>query len=165
MFGLAVAMSAMLFSFSCTKKQPADNGEMSAEFKPVNDTVTKLNATKRPIQGIKYLDSAYHHISNPSLGDRAHYYGYHFMYSKRELRNTKLELAYADSIMIIAEKISNLKSYVSNIANANFAKGDAYFDLNQYTTAYRYYYKGYILGRNYLDNGLLAEYTYRMGMV
>ncbi|WP_461452583.1 tetratricopeptide repeat-containing sensor histidine kinase [Mucilaginibacter sp.] len=164
-FGLVVTLVSILFFSSCKKQQPADNGEMSAEFAPINDSVAKLNATKRPKQGIKYLDSAYHQLSNHNLDDIAHYYGYHFMYSKRELRNTKLELAYADSIMLNAEKSNNLKSYVSDIANANFAKGDAYFDLNQYTTAYRYYYQGYILGKNYLDNGLLAEYTYRMGMV
>ena len=164
-YGLITAFALILFFPSCTKKQSADNGEMSAEFKPIDDTVVKLSATKRSAEGIKYLDSAYHQLSKPSLIDIAHYYGYHFMYSRRDLRNTKLELAYADSIMIIAKKFSNLKSYISYIANANFAKGDAYFDLNQYTTAYRYYYEGYIFGKNYLDNGLLAEYTYRMGMV
>lgn len=163
--GLIVALASILIFSSCQKKQPADNGEMSAEFKTINDTVVKLNATKRPAQGIKYLDSAYHLIKNPSLSDKVHYYVYHFMYSKKELRNTKLELAYADSIMLMSEKFSNLNSYVDNLANGNFAEGDAYFDLNQYTTAYRYYYQGYVLGKNYLNNSLLAEYTYRMGMV
>ncbi|MHB8208775.1 MAG: tetratricopeptide repeat-containing sensor histidine kinase [Mucilaginibacter sp.] len=87
------------------------------------------------------------------------------MYSKKVARDTKQELLYSDSMMMLSGKFTNVKQYVYNTADANFAKGDAYFDLNQYPNAYRYYYEGYILGKNYLDNSLLAEYTYRMGMV
>ena len=50
-------------------------------------------------------------------------------------------------------------------AEANFASGDAYFSLNQYSDAYRCYYQGYYIGKNQLNNEILAEYTYRMGMI
>jgi len=157
---------ASIFSFtSCQKGQSANNGENSKEFNAINDTVIKLNATKREKEAIRYLDTNYTKIVAPTLADKILYYRFQFMYSKKVARNRKQELRYADTMLMLASKFSNLNQYIYNYADANFAKGDAYFDLNQYSTAYRYYYEGYILGKNYLDNSLLAEYTYRMGMV
>ena len=50
-------------------------------------------------------------------------------------------------------------------SEANFAKGDAYFDAHQFNEAYKYFYEGYFLGKNHLNYEILAEYTYRMGMI
>ena len=165
MFGLSVSLASVLFFSSCKKKQPVDKGEDTPEFNAINDTVTKLNGTKKEKEAILYMDSKYNKLSNPTLSDKIQYYRFHFMYSKKVTRDRKKELLYTDTMMMLAGKFTNLKQYVYNYADANFAKGDAYFDLNQYTNAYRYYYQGYILGKNYIDNSLLAEYTYRMGMV
>src|SRR6202035_355607 len=74
-------------------------------------------------------------------------------------------LLYADSMLMMAKKSVNSKQYVSNYAEANFAMGDAYFSLSQYSNAYQCYYQGYFMGKNNLKNEILAEYTYRMGMV
>jgi len=35
----------------------------------------------------------------------------------------------------------------------------------KYDQAYRYFYKGYSIGKNAIDDAILAEYTYRMGMI
>jgi two-component system sensor histidine kinase VicK len=165
MLWLSLFCALILFSSACKKTKPVLSDDISSEFKTVNDSVVKLNATKRPKEGIQYLDSAYRYISAPTPIDKINYYQFHFMYSKKELRNTKQALAYADTMMAIASKVDNLKQYVYYYAVANFAKGDAYFDMNQYTNAYRYYYQGYLLGKNHVDGSLIAEYTYRMGMV
>jgi two-component system sensor histidine kinase VicK len=165
MFGLVVSLASILFFSSCKKKQPIDKGEFSPEFNAINDSATRLNATKKEKEALIYLDTKYNKLSSPTLSDRLQYYRSHFMYSKKVSRDRKQELLYSDTMMNLATKFTNLKQYVYNTADANFAKGDAYFDLNQYTSAYRYYYEGYILGKNYIDNSLLAEYTYRMGMV
>ena len=164
-FGLTVSLVLILFSSSCKKKQTIDKGEFSSEYSAINDSVSRLNATKKEHEAIIYLDTKYNQLSNPTLSDKLQYYRSHFMYSKKISRDRKQELLYSDTMMMLAGKFTNLKQYVYNTADANFAKGDAYFDLNQYTSAYRYYYEGYVLGKNYLDNSLLAEYTYRMGMV
>ena len=165
MFGLVVSLALILFFSSCKKKQLIDKGEFSPEFNAMNDSVTRLNATKKEKEGLIYLDTKYNKLSSPTLSDKLQYYRSHFMYSKKVSRDRKQELLYSDTMMNLATKFTNLKQYVYNTADANFAKGDAYFDINQYTSAYRYYYEGYILGKNYIDNSLLAEYTYRMGMV
>jgi len=55
--------------------------------------------------------------------------------------------------------------YVSNYAEANFNRGDAYTDLAQYNEAYQCFYQGYYIGKSTLKNAILAEYTYRIGMV
>ena len=165
MFGLVVSLALILFFSSCKKKQLIDKGEFSPEFNAINDSVTRLNATKKEKEGLIYLDTKYNKLSSPTLSDKLQYYRSHFMYSKKVSRDRKQELLYSDTMMNLATKFTNLKQYVYNTADANFAKGDAYFDINQYTSAYRYYYEGYILGKNYIDNSLLAEYTYRMGMV
>ena len=162
--GLAVALASILFFPSCKKNKSTDIGELSPEFSAVNDTVIKLNGTKKEKEAIVYLNDKYSKLT-PTLADKLAYYRLQFMYSKKMTRDRKQELLYADTMMLLAGKVTNLKQYVYNYADANFAKGDAYFDLNQYTNAYRYYYEGYILGKNYIDNSLLAEYTYRMGMV
>jgi len=164
MLGLAVALASILFFPSCKKNTPADKGELSPEFSAINDTVIKLNGTKKEKEAMVYLNNKYSKLT-PTLADKIEYYRFQFMYSKKITRDRKQELLYADTMMMMAGKVTNLKQYVYDYADANFAKGDAYFDLNQYTNAYRYYYEGYILGKNYIDNSLLAEYTYRMGMV
>jgi two-component system, OmpR family, sensor histidine kinase VicK len=162
---LCIIFAFVLLPFSCSKKPSVNTEENSHEFKLINDTVVKFNSTKRPKEAVRYLDSAYSKISNPTLKDRISYYQFKFMYNKRIAHDTKRELLYADSMMTMAVKFTTLNKYVYNYAYSNFAKGDAYFDLNRYTDAYRFYYEGYILGKNYLDNSLLAEYTYRMGMI
>jgi two-component system sensor histidine kinase VicK len=52
-----------------------------------------------------------------------------------------------------------------NYAEANFARGDSYFELKQYNDAYQSYYQGYLTGKNYLNLAALGDYTYRMGMI
>src|SRR3569833_2718288 len=68
-------------------------------------------------------------------------------------------------MLMMAKKSVTRKQYVSYYAEANFAMGDAYFSLSQYSPAYQCYYQGYFMGKNNLKNEILAEYTYRMGMV
>ena len=76
-----------------------------------------------------YLDSAFVHISKPNLNDRFRFYGFHYVYQQKTKGNSKLALLYADSMLIMAQKSVSKQQYVSNFAEANYAKGDAYFNL------------------------------------
>jgi two-component system sensor histidine kinase VicK len=149
---------------SCRKKEAANANEYSVSFKKINDYLVYYRF-KKPGDDIHYLDSAYRQISNPTINDRFRYYAIHFMYNHKETHNKRNELLYADSMLAMAEITPGTKQYVSNFAEANFAKGDAYFDSKQYNEAYKCFYEGYYLGKNHLDNAVLAEYTYRMGMI
>ncbi|ASU34097.1 tetratricopeptide repeat-containing sensor histidine kinase [Mucilaginibacter xinganensis] len=113
----------------------------------------------------KFIDSSFRTIKKPYVNDLFRYYGLKYLYYKKGIIQPKKALLYADSMLIMAKKSVDRKQYVSNYAEANFAMGDAYFSLENYSNAYQCYYQGYFMGKNNLKNEILAEYTYRMGMV
>lgn len=149
---------------SCRKKD-ADTGDYSDKFKFLFADVISPDNHKRGNDDQHYLDSAFKQIKKPYVNDIFRYYGLKYLYYKKGLNNPKKALLYADSMLIMAKKSVNRKQYVTNYAEANFAMGDAYFGLSQYSNAYQCYYQGYFMGKNNLKNEILAEYTYRMGMV
>jgi two-component system sensor histidine kinase VicK len=160
-----LAMALLLALSSCTDKVN-DTGDYSPEFKPVFDTVTYYNTVgKNPRRAIQYLDSAYKYVENPFVRDQFRYYSFHFLYNRKELHNSKLAIAYADSMLMLAKKSITQKQYQQQYAEAAFAAGDAYSDLQQYDEAYKYFYQGYYIGKNGLNDAILSEYTYRMGML
>jgi len=161
-FLLVPALFCLLFS--CGKKD-ADTGDYSEPFKAFTTELAKPIHHHTLEQEQQFIDSAYHEIKNPFVNDIFRYYGFKFLYYKKGINQPKKALAYADSMLMMAKKSVNSKQYVSNYAEANFAMGDAYFSLSQYSLAYQCYYQGYFMGKNNLKNEILAEYTYRMGMV
>ena len=161
-FSLIIIPLSFLFSCRQKPKHTYKDQDYSDAFQAIFNKVNKLY---KPTEGIKYLDSAFKTIKDPTINDRFRYYGFHFMYARKATHDARQELVYADSMFNIALKGSDEKSYISNFAEANFAKGDAYNDLKQYSDAYKCFYQGYYIGKNYFDNSVLAEYTYRMGMV
>src|ERR1700761_5219008 len=155
------------FSFliiSCNRKSTEAN-EYSDAFKPVFANTSHYFDFNQPARGIYYLDSAYTRIKKPNLNDRFRYFGFHYVYQKNAKGNNKLALAFADSMLSIAQQSVSKQQYVSNFAEANYAKGDAYFNLNQYNDSYQCYFQGYLIAKNYLNKRSLADYTYRMGMI
>ncbi|PWK78922.1 signal transduction histidine kinase [Mucilaginibacter oryzae] len=160
-----LAAALLLLFNSCTNKV-ADTGEYSPKFKPVYDTVTLYNTTwKNPRRAIQYLDSTYRYVKDPFIADRFRYYAFHFLYNRKELKDPKTAIIYADSMIMMAKKSITQKQYEVQYAEASFATGDAYADLQQYGDAYKFFYQGYYIGKNTLDDAILAEYTYRMGMM
>ena len=155
------------FSFliiSCNKKSIEAN-EYSDAFKPIFKNTSHYFDFNQPARGIYYLDSAYTYIKKPNLNDRFRYFGFHYVYQKNTKGNYKLALTFADSMLSIAQQSASKQQYVSNFAEANYAKGDAYFNLNQFNDSYQCYFQGYLIARNYLNKRSLADYTYRMGMI
>lgn len=164
-FWLGVALLPFIFLTSCKKKAQSAfrDQDYSEGFKVIYDTIA--NPKHHPVDAIKYLDSAFKTVKDPTVNDYFRYYGIHFMVARKDLHNAHIELLYADSMFNVALKGPNEKSYNTNFAEASFAKGDAYFDLGRYSEAYNCFYQGYFIGKNYFDKSVLAEYTYRMGMV
>lgn len=171
-FALTVGMcAASLFLYfspflliSCNKKGIEPNAYSDA-FKPVFVKTSHYFELGQPARGMYYLDSAFIHIKNPNLNDRFRYFGFHYIYQKATKGNYKLALAFADSMLSIAKQSASKQQYLSNFAEANYAKGDAYFNLNQYNDSYQCYFQGYLIAKNYLNKRSLSDYTYRMGMI
>ena len=151
--------------FSCNKKEEGDNGDYSIPFKQFTAELAKPIHHVTLEQEQVFIDSAFREIKNPYINDIFRYYGLKYLYYKKGIDKPKIALLYADSMLMMAKKSITRKQYVSNYAEANFAMGDAYFSLSQFSPAYQCYYQGYFMGKNNLKNEILAEYTYRMGMV
>lgn len=166
--GICIASLFLFFSsfliISCNKKNIEPN-EYSDAFKPVFNTTSHYFDYNQPARGLYYLDSAFLHIKNPSLNDKFRLFSFHYVYHQKFKGNYKLALSFADSMLAMAQQSVNKQQYVSNFAEANYAKGDAYFNLNQYNDAYQCYFQGYLIAKNYLNKVSLSDYTYRMGLI
>lgn len=157
---------AFLLSFSSCLNNINDTGDYSKQFKPIFDTVSLYNGERsQPQRGLEYLDSAYKTIKNPFVSDRFRFYAFHFLYNLKALHDPKKAMPYADTMQAVAAESVTPDQHIALAAEADFATGDAYSDMVKYDQAYRYFYKGYSIGKNAIDDAILAEYTYRMGMI
>jgi len=129
-----------------------------------NKTSVLLDSNKND-QGIHYLDSAFQQLPQPTAGDKFSYYAFHYAHFQKVKHDPGKALLYADSMMMMVKKTHDKKYYAAHLAEAYYAKGDAYFDLNQFNDSFQCYYQGYLIGKNYLNNEALSDYTYRMGMI
>ncbi|MDN3584764.1 sensor histidine kinase [Mucilaginibacter flavus] len=154
-----------LFFYSCTANN-TDTGEYSRQFKAIGDTVDNFkDLKKRPLIGTNYLDSAFKRIGHPFVHDKFRFYGYHYLYQLKQKHDYKKALLYADSMLMMAKQSVTKRRYQLDYAEANFALGDAYFAMFEYADAYKCFYQGYYIGKSQVNNEILAEYTYRIGMV
>jgi signal transduction histidine kinase len=158
--------SAILLLFNSCANSIKDTGEYSEQFKPIFDTVSLYNGERsQPQRGLEYLDSAYKTIKAPFVSDRFRFYAFHFLYNLKALHDPKKAMPYADTMQAIAAESVTPDQHIKLAAEADFATGDAYSDMVKYDQAYRYFYKGYSIGKNAINDAILAEYTYRMGMI
>ncbi|GAB3929516.1 tetratricopeptide repeat-containing sensor histidine kinase [Mucilaginibacter myungsuensis] len=151
--------------FSQCHSDQKDDVEHSKAFKPIYDSTNRLLELGKDKQAIVYVDSATNGLSNLTLTDQYRIYGFHFMYHNRGTHDYEQALKYADSMLATASKMTNKKSYISFMADGNFARGDALFELGRHSDSYTAYYQGYLLAHDNLDNCTLSSYTYRMGMI
>ncbi|MDB5153404.1 MAG: tetratricopeptide repeat protein [Mucilaginibacter sp.] len=149
---------------SCNKKN-TDSGDYSEAFKTVFNKTSHYFDFNQPTQGINYLDSAFERMDKPTINDKFRFYGFQYVYSEKVNHDHKQGLLYADSMLVEANKSITKQQYVANFAEANYAKGDVYFSLNQFNDAYQCYFQGYLLAKSNLHKVSLADYTYRMGMI
>jgi two-component system sensor histidine kinase VicK len=159
------ALAVLVLFFSACGSN-AEQDEYSPKVKALFDTVQNYTSYKRNGVAIpSYVDSVFRGISNPTVYDRFSYYRYHYVYLERGIHAPGKALPYADSMLMMAKKSVSKHKYVANYAEASFAAGDAYFSLSQYSEAYKHFYEGYYVGKSEINNAILSEYTYRMGMV
>ncbi|RFZ94505.1 sensor histidine kinase [Mucilaginibacter conchicola] len=142
-----------------------DTGEYSEEFLKIQHKAEDKFGHNAIKAGHDYLDSAFSKLKHPTVNDRFRYYALKYVYFQKTLRDFDSAMLYADSMLALANKSVNPKQYSMNYAEANFARGDSFFELKQFNDAYQAYYQGYLTGKNYLNLAALCDYTYRMGMI
>jgi signal transduction histidine kinase len=161
---IPVGVLCLLFTiFSCNN--PRDDGPGTVNFDTVLDTASQTYDFGNPQKAIYYLDSAiknYHHL-NPA--QRFRYFTYHFNYYYFVLANTDTSMLYADSMLALFVKPEDKLKYAPQYGLANFYKGDVLFDENKYEDAYQYYYQGKLVASNQIDDCILSDYDYRLGMI
>ncbi|MGY3212271.1 two-component system sensor histidine kinase VicK [Mucilaginibacter sp. HD30] len=155
---------SLVYLTGCEKKSD-DSGRYTEAFLPIYNQTTRYFDADQTQNGLNYLDSAFNELSSPSYSDRFRFYAFHYVHFQRVLHNYPKALLYADSMMLMANNTTDKRDYAHYLAEANYAKGDTYFDLHQFNDSYQCYYQGYLLGKSYLNDEALSDYTYRMGMI
>jgi signal transduction histidine kinase len=158
---LCVLLAAIITS--CNEK--SEDIEFSKGFKPVYDSTSRLFELNQEDKALRYLDSSVQHLSDLTPTDKFRKYGFHYVYHNKIKHTNEEALLYADSMIAAASLLTNKQRYISFLGEANFARGDALFEMGRYNESYSSYYQGYLLGKNNLDNCTLSAYTYRMGMI
>lgn len=153
------------FIVACGQKKPADTGNYSDEYLIIQKQADKIWGLNNSTRAVHYMDSAFRKLPNATINDKFRFYAFHYVHYQKLLHDYKTSLLYADSMIAMAKKSVTPKQYSENYPEANFALGDAYFELKQFNDAYQAYYEGYLAGKNYLNSAALADYTYRMGMI
>nr|WP_294949726.1 ATP-binding protein [uncultured Mucilaginibacter sp.] len=155
----------LLFVAACGQKKPADNGEYSDEYLALQTRADKIWGLRNSDAAVRFMDSAFRHLPNATINDRFRFYAFHYVHYQKLKHDYETSLLYADSMLAMAKSSVTPKQYSANYAEANFARGDAFFELKQFTDAYQSYYQGYLTGKNYVNLAALGDYTYRMGMI
>jgi two-component system sensor histidine kinase VicK len=150
---------------SCGEKKTVDNGDYSDEYLKVQTKADKIWGLRNSDAAVHFMDSAFKRLPNATINDRFRFYAFHYVHYQKLKHDYETALLYADSMVATAKISVNPKQYSMNYAEANFARGDSYFELKQYNDAYQSYYQGYLTGKNYLNLAALGDYTYRMGMI
>jgi len=160
-----VWLYTFLMLLSACGKKNIDTGNYSEDFEKVRKRVDKFWLKGEVKPGLDYLDSAFNKIPSPTINDRFRFYAFHYIYYQKTISKFNQSLLYADSMVAMASKSVTPRQYSLNFAEASFSRGDAYFELKQFSDAYQAYYQGYLTGKNYVNIAALADYTYRMGMI
>ncbi|QKJ29233.1 hypothetical protein HQ865_05515 [Mucilaginibacter mali] len=155
-------LPTLIFS-SCDQRSDGV-AELSKEFKPIYDSTDRLFSANRFDEAVHYLDSASQGITLSPI-DRHRKAAFHYNHFNKIKHDYEKALLYADTMVITANQLTNKQQYIAFLGDANFARGDALFNLGRYNESYNSYYQGYLLGKTNLDNCTLSAYTYRMGMI
>lgn len=156
---------AILFASCRENSKKKDTGDYSREFLSIQKQTEYKLGHNQIKQGYQYIDSAFATLKYPTVNDRFRYYSFKYVYYQQVIKDYDKALLYADSMLAMANKSVTPRQYSMNYAEANFARGDSFFELKQFSEAYQSYYQGYLTGKNYLNIAALADYTYRMGMI
>jgi two-component system sensor histidine kinase VicK len=153
----------LLLITSCKQKTSEALGN-SDGFKKVLDHVDTLFGTNQVNAGLQYLDSVVKHVNYLTREDKYRAYGFRYFYYHKN-GDHKKALLYADTMLSIATQSISKEQYIHLYVDANFALGDTYFALQQYTDAYQHLFQAYIIGKNNFNKVVLSDYMYRLGMI
>lgn len=155
---------ASFILYSCNIDQiPKQNIEVTAE------DSARLSIVEYHISFSNY-DSAFHVLDSFSKIDE---YSNHKIFRLKILENKarlyiklkKFQSALDIINQIILETENDRERFNSRFVGANLLKGDIYFGLGNYRTAYKYYYLGKESSKGQGENCTFAMYDYRISLI
>ena len=99
-----------------------------------------------------------------TVADQMNYYTYVSEIYRKDSNNLDKYLAYADSMLLLAETGENRKLIPERIVQGHNMRADALFAKGMYTESYNEYFKAKKLAKDNLDNCSLSKYTHSLGM-
>lgn len=154
------AATIILFAYSCTD---TSNSVKEIEYNKIIDTANHIFDNGNPQKAVHYLDLARNGHKNLTAKQAFESYYIYYDYYYHIKNNKDKAMLYADSMLNVVSENGQLK-YPTEYGKACFCKGDVLFDEERYGEAYQYYYQGKMAGSN-LNDCIMADYTYRMGMI
>jgi len=116
------------------------------------------------LKAFHFLDSITPLYKEASEIDKFRRFNYYAdMYTTR-IKDYYNAMIYADSMLTLAEENAT-NGMTTELAHANYIKGDIHFALGDYDKAYDYYYKARSISKDNGDTCIMAYYAYRMGMM
>jgi len=149
--------------FSCNR---STNTLLSSKaFNKVLDSANRMSDNGQKKLALRYLDSAYQHSKNLDLLQTYSYYRFHYDYFYYNKPDKNKAMLYVDSMLNLFDTPDKRQKYTTEYGQSYFYKGDILFDQNRYNEAYANFYRGKVIGSNGLDECVLSDYSYRMGMI
>jgi signal transduction histidine kinase len=160
---LNIILPIILFVAACTPEK--ENTDHPAYLDPLfkkADSITDVLSRRAAIQ---FIDSIYRQLPNAGLQDR--FKRFKFLYSTGHYDNDKDtdQPMYLDSMAQLLHSEDLQKKYAVEYAQLLMFRGDELLYRQEYTNAFRTYYKALARLQEYGDSCQLAEFTNRVGNV
>ncbi|SDD27526.1 Signal transduction histidine kinase [Mucilaginibacter pineti] len=160
---IVIFLCILSFAFSCNRS--SDNSLPSSAFDVVLDSANRMFQIGNEDEARHYLDSVYKRTKNLNLVQAYNYYEFSYIYTSHTEGDVGKAKLYSDSLLNLFDTPEKKLKYPNEYAQAFFYRGDLLFAENKFNESYQYFYQGKLIGTNNLDNCILSDYSYRMGMI
>ena len=163
---IAVLIALAGFGSSC-KQNISISTEAETSYNAVLDSTNHLYDSGRQSRAISYLDIASARYKNLTFNQKVSNLTIHYNYFFHFKQDNNWAIYYANQLLKLAKVATNQEDYAYIYGLAKFYKGDALFRQNKFNDAYLNYYQGKIISNKSkkLQNCLLSDYSYHMGMI
>ncbi|MGM9506997.1 tetratricopeptide repeat-containing sensor histidine kinase [Larkinella sp. GY13] len=127
------------------------------------ERATNLMDGKNPALAMRYLDSAYHALRKPGIGDLWKKYkvkAIYYTYYKQDFVNRRL---YIDSMFTILK--SKETTYPYEYAHTLYTLANLLQEEKKYNHAFKVYYDGRNFSKGSLDNCSLSDFSNALGII
>ncbi len=157
--GLIFTIACTIVLGACTPV-PDKGSDHPGYVEPVKNVMDSLFNIGRMAEGTAVLDSVYHALQNPGIGDRYERLArLNYAYDGIQ-HDFRMALRYADSMKLLLEGYED--AYPAQYAHTLFTKGDAMLGLKKYGEAFEYYYQGRRFVRQRADSCGMSQFTNRL---